>query len=92
MSKFTPGPWKVVPCNDQWGIEAEVTICGHVGRAIIISGLTEANARLIAAAPDLLEALESAISMLNTKELDGSDIQELDRIDRVIAKATKGDE
>ena len=60
MSKHTPGPWKVTPSNQTsgWGVCIEAP-----GR--IIAKLTgrkkndkEANARLIAAAPELLEALE----------------------------------
>lgn len=59
--KHTPGPWQVVRCNpsptsgeimirgSKPGFLAEVRNCG--------SGDVGANAHLIAAAPDLLEAL-----------------------------------
>jgi hypothetical protein len=61
MSKHTPGPWRAErqnpsPTTGEWmiagskpGYLAEVRDCG--------SGDVLANARLIAAAPDLLEAL-----------------------------------
>lgn len=61
MSKFTPGPWKIgapPPSGEQ-------TIGTQQGLMVAVattgSGVpTEANARLIAAAPDLLEALEES--------------------------------
>ena len=62
MSKHTPGPWRVErqnpsPTNGEWmiagakpGYLAEVRDCG--------SGDVQANAYLIASAPDLYEALK----------------------------------
>lgn len=57
--KHTHGPWKV---DDTWGLivsndGAEIAAC-HSGIA--------ANARLIAAAPDLLAALHAAAVILRT--------------------------
>ena len=59
MSKHTPGPWRVV---DSW---TDHMVEGQNGEEIIWQDgphetptINEANARLIAAAPDLLEALE----------------------------------
>lgn len=66
MSKHTPGTWsdyyaKLAPVgsvavwSDQGGMVRRVALCGtHEG---IDLDEAEANARLIAAAPDLLEAL-----------------------------------
>ncbi len=60
MSDFTPGPWLAVG-------NAVLARSEHAGgRAIAVTGMTsppssgegEANARLIAAAPELYEALE----------------------------------
>ena len=65
MSAHTPGPWRYLPENGspttgqhmiaggKPGYLAEVRDCG--------SGDIKANARLIAAAPDLLEALLDAL-------------------------------
>ena len=64
MSKHTPGPWKIemhpmgtfVRCSDGYIISGPVNERpGH-----------EANARLIAAALDLLEALKMAAQQLET--------------------------
>ena len=58
MSAHTPGPWKVEYSEgDEWEVLAGANlpiayISGWAGRSI------EANARLIAAAPDLLVALK----------------------------------
>ena len=63
MNKHTPGPWNRIK-GDRNVYSASGTVCKTP--AIIGGGSAaanwEANARLIAAAPDLLEALESIIS------------------------------
>lgn len=63
----TPGPWKVTPSDPSWGVsiywvtalpnmEKEVaTVAGPQNRT------SEANATLIAAAPDLLAALKAYV-------------------------------
>lgn len=80
MSKHTPGPWVNAPCAESVG-RGEPHGPGHrcwtqprdaAGRPVNL-GL-QANATLIAAAPDLLEALEEAASFL---EMVGDDYEEL---------------
>ena len=82
MSEHTPGPWSVAV--DRWWAVVSIgdykTVASAAGPA---RGFKEeaANARLIAAAPDMLEALEWIRSMdWNIGEL-------CDRIDTAIAKA-----
>ena len=54
MSKHTPGPWKVEH-NTAWNRDVDIRGCD--GRQIAFAcSLNEADAKLIAAAPDLLEA------------------------------------
>lgn len=59
MSKHTPGPWAVANVGWVASLATDQTICGMYA---VKSGFdhteTDANARLIAAAPDLLEALK----------------------------------
>ena len=96
-AKFTPGQWEAIHVDGHgdWGVYVEqqetavdLTICHvcnesnwHPGE-----GYAEANARLIAAAPDLLYALEEALHLIETlTPLEGSTV----RIVRAaIAKAT----
>ena len=86
----TPGPWRVdrrnpSPTTGEWmiagskpGYLADVRDCG--------SGDVTANARLIAAAPDLLACL------LDVLDADGDlDVMDFDRYRAAIAKATGGD-
>ena len=70
MSKHTPGPWEPMKNSDGFirGIRgmhgpvcANVVNWGGISRAQTSNG--QANARLIAAAPDLLEALEAAVKV-----------------------------
>jgi hypothetical protein len=69
MSAHTPGPWRAIPPEEQ-GSHFRSWIVGR-GTATLVSvmnasGATaynEADARLIAAAPDLLMALEDAVHL-----------------------------
>lgn len=57
-TKHTPGPWRAVDTRDgggQWGAV-------YAGPNCICGGMREADARLIAAAPELLAALERLTS------------------------------
>ncbi|HMU15856.1 MAG TPA: hypothetical protein PKC95_00295 [Thauera aminoaromatica] len=76
-ARHTPGPWIYAPSRDDKGELARVTVvahcCGYViGLPTSIpggnyrdgdpSGDEEADARLIAAAPDLLEACQTVLA------------------------------
>lgn len=64
MTKHTPGPWQVGMAFDNYGATEiaieHMTTAGNLIIAVALDGLQgqDANARLIAAAPDLLEALK----------------------------------
>ena len=58
MSAHTPGPWTLQPVGD----ETECNILG-AGRELIAT-VSDNDARLIAAAPALLEALEHSLDWL----------------------------
>lgn len=58
MSKHTPGPWVIINHQIGGADGKEVGNAFAPGRPAVEQ---EANARLIAAAPDLLEALESIL-------------------------------
>jgi hypothetical protein len=67
--EHTPGPWRFIPADDTPGYrEAAAVIIGSQ-RIEFDSGLvfspfeTEANARLIASAPDLLDALQALLDL-----------------------------
>lgn len=57
VSEHTPGPWTYRPPGVQLGL-AVIASNGHVIYSDRHTEETEANARLIAAAPELLAALE----------------------------------
>ena len=101
--KHTPGPWaveygltndpeKYTPGIDakhgfsilMFGIKSQNEECGIRGRTI---GEQEANARLIAAAPELLGALQAMLNITDFHELYGNTT---DRARAAIAKATGG--
>lgn len=68
-SKHTPGPWTVMEFPDEKFVEIRAhqgyAIVGHV---FLNNGARDATARLIAAAPELLEALEG---IANHYDMDG---------------------
>lgn len=94
MSKHTPGPWKVrmhwsdsgcyevyptrgkTPSIGQWAAIAEITDGASKGESV------RANSLLIAAAPDLLEALIGVLRVADRKT------DEFDAARAAIARAT----
>jgi hypothetical protein len=91
--KGTTGPWlSRGPVPGDGGSEYPVSVVvAHVKGNATAGGITEANARLIAAAPDLLAALERLLDERNpfqsdTESCDAKHIQ----AERAIAKATGG--
>jgi hypothetical protein len=59
MSSFTPGPWRVG--GNSWFVN-QIPIEPAIGCAYGAGYEVKANARLIAAAPDLLEALKEMLA------------------------------
>lgn len=80
----TPGPWRLSNINDggHLGAEVEIDSDHHIGLATVVwrmenegrSTRLEANARLIAAAPELLEALEEIIETQNLLDSDAAEV------------------
>lgn len=98
----TPGPWKfgkeLTARSGEWLVSFDA---GSKGRGIAIaetragSGNEEANARLIAAAPQLLEALQTTAANLRSwKAANGGGIKTFDSwleaVEEAIAKAEGG--
>lgn len=85
----TPGPWTVLD-----GGERGFDIAHDDGRGRVVANTDnvdmtdECNARLIAAAPDLLDALQEAIIQLRTFFPTYESIDPLSRYVEAVAKAT----
>ena len=91
MTQFTPGTWRIIEDEfegEQWlWIESgNQSICGFSDPETGVDETDRANARLIAAAPDLLETLrEVEAYAINVR---WSDSLLLDRIRAAIKQAT----
>ncbi|HFF2105780.1 TPA: hypothetical protein ACGBGH_004783 [Pseudomonas aeruginosa] len=99
MSKHTPGPWfvngresytKYVEARIGGGLLQEVAACGPTEQ----QEQQEANARLIAAAPELLEALQGMIEVYGGQYNDdclpkaSTELELIQQARAAIAKAT----
>lgn len=97
MSKHTPGPWETDRSNSHAGQIATIHWCLDDDWIEVWSPdwprdeeTQEANARLIAAAPELLDALRCLHECIRTGQ--GHALQDmLELAEDAIAKATKGD-
>lgn len=92
MSGHTPGPWvakELYGGNRRWVVLHEETINGgSFKRRLDWSGqMDEANARLIAAAPDMLDALKMVRDYIVTMKGKGHEYQIV--VDAAIEKATR---
>ena len=89
MSGHTPGPWTFIPADEFW---VKPAIQRGKEGGMVIEGLSaaseEADARLIAAAPDLLSALNAMLTHMGMDE-DEWNKPTFDQARAAIAKATK---
>lgn len=70
MSTHTPGPWAAAPIGGgRWAVTVSQMRNEDVGAA----GFGKADAHLIAAAPELLEALEALLEVVDHYDLPLSD-------------------
>jgi hypothetical protein len=93
--KHTPGPWKVETKKSEWECNRGIPIYKNfvqIARVILFDSKTvcpeesQANARLIAAAPELLEACKEALEHFD-KYTKGIVIDAKDSLRMAIAKA-----
>lgn len=97
MSKFTPGPWFThregystvyVEARIGGGMIQEVAACGPTAAG---PEQQEANALLIAAAPEMLDALRRAVLALAfAAETSAAMRDDYEAVSAAIAKATRG--
>lgn len=90
-TKHTPGPWSLHKRGPAERYEVQHGIPGN-GSPICVTfcgSQQEANARLIAAAPELLDALKKTRAALLCADAAGIPVdEELAQLDAAIAKAT----
>lgn len=90
MSKHTPGPWdkwQTIAAHAATAEEMKVVLAFFYGGKPEKEEEAIANTRLIAAAPDLLEALQLILSSISGW---GADTTPLDKARAAISKATGG--
>jgi hypothetical protein len=89
MNNHTPGPWKIEPSWHDW------VVVGPNGEEIIFQDgpyqtptIRAPDAHLIAAAPELLEALQESLRYFTCTSVRG--MAHIEKCERLIAKATQG--
>ena len=94
-AQHTPGPWRIAPDMHGIGNNLVAGVIDATGYAIANCGSSgNANARLIAAAPELLAALQWVVECFDGDPSDNPDWQyqdqshAVDRAKLAIAKAT----
>lgn len=103
QAAHTPGPWWVQDNTEQDGVGHQLRVdsaCGAVadcGRTPFVDDEMRANARLIAAAPEMLEVLEELVFWHENKHIRAKGTNEKKRdawlaAKAVISKATGGAE
>lgn len=72
-TKYTPGPWEIGQFPDGFKLEVRANdgLVATVRGASGTKAMTRANARLIAAAPEMLEALNKCEDVIGTAVLHG---------------------
>lgn len=95
MAKHTPGKWFAASREgDDWdsvvpveGTSSEICQCFHASQRLENLDECEANARLVAAAPELLEALKELRDRIPEPPNGWPELDRVKRADSAVAKA-----
>ena len=100
MSGHTKGPWAVWPMGDLWAVTCTGVDKTHPNEGMHVAHVSMPNeqhqqwipqrladARLIAAAPELLEALEAVFAVIEDSHIAGTEYSPLEKARAAIAKA-----
>jgi len=68
LASHTPGPWEISPFGSVWAPSTKHDIVASMDRSKADDATLNANARLIAAAPDLLVALNAILAATDDSE------------------------
>lgn len=97
-AKHTPGPWKFLPSFGRVEVEKfivaylSLSVEGRTNPIYLSQGEAEANGRLIAAAPELLEALDKIRNLERRNFREAWDmLQEVDRLAGAAIRKAKGE-
>lgn len=86
-AKHTPGPWSIAEGDGCFIVETDDSTVRFVVIGLNMEG-DRSNAQLIAAAPDLLEALKLADAMLSGATMNANVVEQ--KVRAAIAKAIGG--
>ena len=87
--KHTLGEWKAEELLDRWAIRAGGYVIASVYKDANNLSVSEANAKLIAAPPDLLEALRRALDYIAHMGVEGDSEDIYEQGEQAITKATE---
>jgi hypothetical protein len=94
MSEFTPGPWRVIPWEEKAIRIVPDAYIGPVGEVFGHKGQPmKANANLLAAAPELYEALDTLTLVVGLTPIAGNKaaLQEAFDVARAALKKARGE-
>ena len=89
-AKHTPGPWNIVPVFAGYAINGYRIYAGDeiVARTHAVDeGYDEANATLISAAPDLLQALKRLVARVDPDYTEAETLEAKAAIDKALGEA-----
>lgn len=89
-ANFHSDVWQIIAKDPEKGWPHTVATIEHYNECPAQDTYIEKNAQLIAAAPDMLEALRAVVSLLKEQYEQGNDLLwcEFDKAEQAIAKAT----
>jgi len=95
MKKHSPAPWKIADygpgIHQRYLVSSNNTVIGRVYGQSLIDDEGQANVKLIAAAPELLEALENIIDSFHESVIaNPDDFPSIKMAMAAVNKATKG--
>lgn len=89
--KHTKGPWQVTKRHSTTMIADHYGIVATIEPQLESSCLENANASLISAAPEMLEALQACFELITSPETEDHDAYQIEALIKNVIKKAKGE-